>query len=92
MHLRGDPPPKLPSTSYFNRFEPRILEERRSACLSLLQHAGSNHILYSSQVFVGFLASPSISAEPSTLSPSLNSEEEEEEEEDEEVNEKFAGK
>ena len=85
--MRGEPPPKLPKTSYFNRFEPEILEDRRSSCLKLLQHAGSNPILYSSQVFVSFLSNTT-SSDQAALSPSINSEEDEEEQ----IKEKFSGK
>ena len=77
LHIKGDPPPKLPKTSYFNRFEDSVLENRREACLKLLQHAGSNQILYSSQVFVEFLSDPNCS-DQATLSPSIDSEDENE--------------
>ena len=77
LHIKGDPPPKLPKTSYFNRFENDVLEDRREACLNLLQHAGSNPILYSSQVFVAFLSNANCH-EHATLSPSVDSEDDEE--------------
>ena len=76
--MKGDAPPKLPKTSYFNRFDPDVLEERRTACLKLLQHAGSNPILYSSQVFVSFLSNTT-PVEESALSPSINSDDDEKE-------------
>ena len=76
--MKGDAPPKLPKTSYFNRFDPDVLEERRTACLKLLQHAGSNPILYSSQVFVSFLSNTT-PVEDSALSPSINSDDDEKE-------------
>ena len=75
LHIKGDPPPKLPKTSYFNRFEDNVLEDRREACLKLLQDAGSNPILYSSQVFVAFLSDPNCS-DQATLSPLIDSEDE----------------
>ena len=77
LHIKGDPPPKLPKTSYFIRFESHVLENRREACLKLLQHAGSNPILYSSQVFAAFLSSTNC-PEQAALSPSIDSEDDEE--------------
>ena len=78
LHLKGDPPPKLPKTSYFNRFDLQVLEDRRLACLQLLNHAGRNPILYSSQVFVSFLSNISPN-DQATLSPSIGSEDEDDE-------------
>ena len=75
LHLKGDPPPKLPKTSYFNRFDLQVLEDRRLVCLQLLNHAGRNPILYSSQVFVSFLSNISPN-DQATLSPSIASDDE----------------
>ena len=75
LHLKGDPPPKLPKTSYFNRFDLQVLEDRRLVCLQLLNHAGRNPILYSSQVFVSFLSNISPN-DQATLSPSIGSDDE----------------
>lgn len=53
IHLRGKFP-SLPKTKYFNRFQDKVLEDRRLACLDLLNFAAEHPQLYNSQVFTEF--------------------------------------
>ena len=46
--------PALPKAKYFNRFQDSVLEDRRLACLAVLNFAADHPQLYNSQVFTEF--------------------------------------
>ncbi|XP_065882450.1 ribosomal protein S6 kinase-like 1 isoform X2 [Dysidea avara] len=55
--LRGDPSklPQLISASYFDRFKPDVIEERKKSCVEILQAASSLHHLAKSDTLIEFL-------------------------------------
>ncbi|XP_050084937.1 ribosomal protein S6 kinase delta-1 [Anopheles aquasalis] len=54
-HLTGTVP-ELTEQSYFKRFDPSIIEQRKRYILRLLEFAGQEPILYRSHAFVSFFA------------------------------------
>uniref|UniRef100_A0A2M4ALF2 Putative the phosphoinositide binding phox similarity domain of sorting nexin 15-like protein n=1 Tax=Anopheles triannulatus TaxID=58253 RepID=A0A2M4ALF2_9DIPT len=54
-HLTGTVP-ELTEQSYFKRFDPAIIEQRKRYILRLLEFAGQEPILYRSHAFVSFFA------------------------------------
>jgi hypothetical protein len=52
--------PPFVKASYFDRFEEQVIEERRIACLQLLQFVGSEPVLYTSTAFEKFLEGGSV--------------------------------
>ncbi|XP_058057882.1 ribosomal protein S6 kinase delta-1 [Anopheles bellator] len=54
-HLSGAVP-ALGEQSYFKRFDPAVIEERRRYILRLLDYAGQEPVLYRSYAFVSFFA------------------------------------
>ncbi|XP_052867693.1 ribosomal protein S6 kinase delta-1 [Anopheles cruzii] len=54
-HLSGVVP-ALAEQSYFKRFDPAVIEERRRYILRLLDYAGQEPVLYRSYAFVSFFA------------------------------------
>ena len=63
LYLSGTMP-SLPKANFFNRFDSKILSERREKCLELLTFAASHPPLYNSQIFLNFFATTS----PSSMS------------------------
>lgn len=52
-HLAGTVP-QLTEKTYFKRFDPRVIEERKRYILELLDFAGAEPVLYQSHAFVKF--------------------------------------
>lgn len=52
-HLSGTVP-QLTEKTYFKRFDPRVIEERKRYILELLEFAGAEPVLYQSYAFVKF--------------------------------------
>ena len=71
--------PTLPKTSYFKRFQPEVLKQRREKCLELLNFAADHSQLYNSRVFVDFFSSANDES-PSANLPSDNDDDGAEEE------------
>ncbi|XP_063705393.1 ribosomal protein S6 kinase delta-1 [Culicoides brevitarsis] len=46
--------PKLKNSTYFKRFSPEVIEERKNYIISLLNFIGDNPVLYRSEAFVKF--------------------------------------
>ena len=63
LYLSGTMP-SFPKTHFFNRFDVKILSERREKCLELLKFAAGHPPLYNSQLFLNFFATTS----PSSMS------------------------
>lgn len=54
LHLKGDFP-LLKQTTFFNRFEAAIIEERKQLILDLLYFIAQHPVLYSTKSFSDFL-------------------------------------
>ncbi|XP_062502209.1 ribosomal protein S6 kinase delta-1-like isoform X2 [Corticium candelabrum] len=60
--------PLFVKTNYFDRFKEQVIEERRVACLQLLQFVGSQPVLYTSKPFTKFFKGGSVVASGSQSS------------------------